>query len=203
MKSVEAQGGRGKKQLNAQNLQGIQLISMSRQEGETRKGKRRVYRMWIGRLWTCDGWSRGMEETWMGQPGWLQATRWSGGNTCRSARSWGGEQQQRQPFHLLRHRGRKETTGVGVHLLSLSVPSSFSQLVCGSLQWRLLPPSAAGQNWNEITNNKKTTLKSRRVSSRVKYMIVKWLQVKTSSQTPWQCRFLTRARTQCQRHEIV
>lgn len=85
----------------------------------------------------------------------------------------GGEQQQRQPFHLLRHRGRKETTGVGVHLLSLSVPSSFSQLVCGSLRWRLLPPSAAGQNLNEITNNKKTTLKSRRVSSRVKYMIVK------------------------------
>ena len=58
----------------------------------------------------------------------------------------GGEQQQRQPFHLLRHQGLKKTTGVVVHLLSLSVPSSFSQLVCGSLQWRLLPPSAAGQN---------------------------------------------------------
>lgn len=97
MKSVEAQGGRGKKQLNALNLQGIQLISMSRQEGETRKGKRRVYRMWIGRLWTCDGWSRGMEETWMGQPGWLQATRWSGGNTCRSARSWGGSSSRDSP----------------------------------------------------------------------------------------------------------
>ena len=143
---------------------------------ETRK-RGRGYRMWFGRLWTCDGWSRGMEETRMGQPGWLQATRWSGGNTCRSARSW-GEQQQRQPFHLLRHRGRKETTGVGVHLLSLSVPSSFSQLVCGSLQWRLLPPSAAGQNLHEITNKKKTPFKS----CGVEYMIVKWLQVKTSSQ---------------------
>lgn len=36
---MKAQGGRGKKQLNAQNLQGIQLISMSRQEREMRRGK--------------------------------------------------------------------------------------------------------------------------------------------------------------------
>lgn len=58
-----------------------------------------------------------------------------------------GEQRRRRPFHLLRIGGRKETVGRGVHLLSLSVLSSFSQLVCGPLLWHLLPPSAVGKNW--------------------------------------------------------
>lgn len=69
MKSVEAQGGRGKKQLNAQNLQGIQLISMSRQEGETRKGKGGYTGCGLGDCGPVMGEAEAWEETWMGQPG--------------------------------------------------------------------------------------------------------------------------------------
>lgn len=45
------------------------------------------------------------------------------------------------------HQGEKGDSKRGVHLLSLSVPAVFSQLVCGSLLWRLLPPSAVDKNW--------------------------------------------------------
>lgn len=44
------------------------------------------------------------------------------------------------------HPGEKGDSGSRRHLLSLSVPSSFSQLVCLSLLWLLPPPSAAGKN---------------------------------------------------------
>lgn len=52
-----------------------------------------------------DGCGWGMEEMWVGQPRWLQATRWFGGNTCCSTQR--GEQQQRRPFHLLRVAGER------------------------------------------------------------------------------------------------
>lgn len=44
------------------------------------------------------------------------------------------------------HPGEKGDSGSWRHLLSLSVPSSFSQLVCLSLLWLLPPPLAAGKN---------------------------------------------------------
>lgn len=55
-------------------------------------------------------------------------------------------------FPPLSRWGRKERVGVGMgaggcHLFSLSVPSSFSQPVCGSL-WRLLLPSAVDPEEN-------------------------------------------------------
>lgn len=43
------------------------------------------------------------------------------------------------------HPGEKGDSGSRCDLLSLSVPSSFSQLVCLSLLWLLPPPSAAGK----------------------------------------------------------
>lgn len=51
--------------------------------------------------------------------------------------------------------GEKGDSRRGVQLFSLSVPSSFSQLVCGSLWRRLLLPSAAGPHVNEIKSKKK------------------------------------------------
>lgn len=48
------------------------------------------------------------------------------------------------------HPGEKGDSGSRCHLLSLSVPSSFSQLVCLSLLWLLPPPSAAGKKFEII-----------------------------------------------------
>lgn len=144
--SVEAQDG-GEKTAKCTKSSGDSSdSSMSRQEGETRRG------MMQGVVWETAGlwW---VEEMWMGQPGWLQATRWFGGNTCCSARR-GGSSGRDGPSTSSAS-GEKGDSRRGVHLFSLSVPSSFSQPVCGSLRRRLLLPSAAGQNVSETKSKKK------------------------------------------------
>lgn len=120
------------KQLNAQTLWGAYLSRW--EEGETRRGD--------GTGCGGGGWMRR-------RSGW--GSRWGEsrlpvkGNACCSAQGGGSSGGGRDDPSTSSPLGQKGDSGHDVCLLSLSVPSSFSLLVCGSLRQRLLHPSSARQ----------------------------------------------------------